>query len=620
MSGIFSVTGCGMASGTPNQETWILARKPLSEGTVAENVVKWGVGGINIDATRVATSENLIGGAYAKEGEDRSDGYEGWRYKRLGGAGEFQQPSGRWPSNLVLTHSAECQYHGQKRVKSGPSTYLAGTRTGGYAGVALGSIGNPLGTPSIHHADRDGMETVESRECAEGCPVAEIDAQSGERKTTYVAPHHANNRSGEFMPSMGHPGSQGYDDNGGASRFFPTFSWSDLDRDMKPNQEIWILGRKPLSESTVVENILKWGVGALHVDACRIGDAKVTTYRFTDGAKYFGNAVEHPHEAVVQTGRWPSNLMLTHSPGCRLLGHKQVQGTGPETLVGKETVEDWACTEGCPVATMNAQSGDCPTGKIESHHKNPHPGNMGTFIMRDRAGEPRASYGDTGGASRFFPVFAYDPTLLGSAFYPVPESTPPKNSFSDVLEGNGRWAIIQADALEAIQSIPPNSLDGAVVYAPADRPRSEWMPWLEARLSALFQVLKPGAHLVLGSCSKTFHWSSLAVEDAGYEVRDVISHLYGTGGIHPPVALLRWFIKLIIPTGGVVMDILCGNGSTGVAAILENVRYLGCGGTSLAEARIRMAETHVPAQEKPQVRESQAPEPESMSLDALLGL
>ena len=36
----------------PAHEDWILLRKPL-EGTVAQNVLKWGVGGINIDGCRI---------------------------------------------------------------------------------------------------------------------------------------------------------------------------------------------------------------------------------------------------------------------------------------------------------------------------------------------------------------------------------------------------------------------------------------------------------------------------------------------------------------------------------------------------------------------------------------
>ena len=41
----------------PAMELWTLARKPLSEKTVAENVLKWGAGGINIDECRVESGE-----------------------------------------------------------------------------------------------------------------------------------------------------------------------------------------------------------------------------------------------------------------------------------------------------------------------------------------------------------------------------------------------------------------------------------------------------------------------------------------------------------------------------------------------------------------------------------
>lgn len=80
----------------PAWEPIIVARKPL-DGTVAKNVLKWGVGALNIDACRVPTDDNLNGGAYADNGTRRDDG---WRYQR-GGAGEYKQPTGRFPANLV---------------------------------------------------------------------------------------------------------------------------------------------------------------------------------------------------------------------------------------------------------------------------------------------------------------------------------------------------------------------------------------------------------------------------------------------------------------------------------------------------------------------------------------
>lgn len=77
-----------------------ILRKPL-EGSVAENTLKHGCGAINIDATRISTSDNLNGGAYAENPTERHDRKENWRYER-GGAGDYEQPSGRWPANFIL--------------------------------------------------------------------------------------------------------------------------------------------------------------------------------------------------------------------------------------------------------------------------------------------------------------------------------------------------------------------------------------------------------------------------------------------------------------------------------------------------------------------------------------
>ena len=89
----------------PAHEPIVVARKPLI-GTVAANVLQHGTGALNIDACRVATTENLNGGSYSADRADRHDGDESWRMKN-GGAGEFVQPAGRWPANLIHDGSDE---------------------------------------------------------------------------------------------------------------------------------------------------------------------------------------------------------------------------------------------------------------------------------------------------------------------------------------------------------------------------------------------------------------------------------------------------------------------------------------------------------------------------------
>ncbi|KKM86567.1 hypothetical protein LCGC14_1277690 [marine sediment metagenome] len=47
---------------------------------------------------------------------------------------------------------------------------------------------------------------------------------------------------------------------------------------------------------------------------------------------------------------------------------------------------------------------------------------------------------------------------------------------------------------------------------------------------------------------------------------------------HPtvkPVALMRWLCRLVTPPGGLILDPFCGSGSTGMAAVLENFKFIG---------------------------------------------
>lgn len=82
----------------PAHEPICMARKPLAEKTVAENVLKYGTGGINIDESRVGTSgarfngRNVDSDIYGKYGTDKPK--EVYDY-------------GRFPANLIHDNSEE---------------------------------------------------------------------------------------------------------------------------------------------------------------------------------------------------------------------------------------------------------------------------------------------------------------------------------------------------------------------------------------------------------------------------------------------------------------------------------------------------------------------------------
>lgn len=114
-----------------------------------------------------------------------------------------------------------------------------------------------------------------------------------------------------------------------------------------------LLFRKPL-QGGVVDNLRRHGVGGLRVESCR-----------------------------AASGRWPSNLILSHARGCRR------QGRG------------WVCAQGCPVRKLDEQSGVRTSGG-GNIRRIPWSGFHGGDGV---TGMPEISYADSGGASRFFPQF-----------------------------------------------------------------------------------------------------------------------------------------------------------------------------------------------------------------------
>lgn len=65
--------------------------------------------------------------------------------------------------------------------------------------------------------------------------------------------------------------------------------------------------------------------------------------------------------------------------------------------------------------------------------------------------------------------------------------------------------------------------------SPEYRADSAFQEWCEAWSRECLRVLKPGGHLLAFGGTRTWHRLACAVEDAGFEVRDSIAWLYGSG-------------------------------------------------------------------------------------------
>ena len=93
--------------------------------------------------------------------------------------------------------------------------------------------------------------------------------------------------------------------------------------------------------------------------------------------------------------------------------------------------------------------------------------------------------------------------------------------------------LINGECLEVMRSLPDSSVDAIVTDPPYglsfmgkawdyDVPQVE--VWREA-----FRVLKPGGHLLAFFGSRTYHRGAIQIEDAGFEIRDQIMWIYGSG-------------------------------------------------------------------------------------------
>lgn len=101
--------------------------------------------------------------------------------------------------------------------------------------------------------------------------------------------------------------------------------------------------------------------------------------------------------------------------------------------------------------------------------------------------------------------------------------------------------LFQGDCLEKLKLIESNSVDSLVTDPPAgisfmgkewdgDKGgRFEWVRWMTEVMIECKRTLKPGAYGLVWALPRTSHWTATACEDAGFEVRDIITHLFGTG-------------------------------------------------------------------------------------------
>lgn len=300
--------------------------------------------------------------------------------------------------------------------------------------------------------------------------------------------------------------------------------WQGWGTALKPSHEPIVVARKPLA-GTVAETVLAHGTGGLNIDACRVGSSggvHRSAPKKGNEKGYDGWSLnEHRGELVhLNTGRWPANTLLTHSPGCRQTGEaknevipEQSRGTalhtdfmsGGVTPANHATVPLFTCVPGCPVAEIDKQSGESKSQQRTGKRAGKSSERYGAFAGQQ---EVEMGHSDKGGASRFFT--------------------------------QTEWS--ELDDLTPF----------LYVAKPSKRERNAGLQGMPEK--------RPDDRTDTGMGTFT---------EKGVQPQQ---------NFHPtvkPVALMRWLCRLVTPPGGVVLDPFTGSGTTLVAAVLEGFDYLG---------------------------------------------
>jgi DNA modification methylase len=326
--------------------------------------------------------------------------------------------------------------------------------------------------------------------------------------------------------------------------------WQGWGTALKPAHEPIVMARKPLA-GTVAANCLEFGTGALNVDGCRIGYASEADKRLETRGVHVGGAYKHPagdsfkkaENAVAPVnpaGRWPANVVLSHDSRCEQVGTRRVKGTGPRAG-GDLSNRVTALEGGDRVRTDHAGIPDVETVAWRCVESCP------VRLLDEQsgerpAGEPRLNRrGITTGTS---------------------------------IGGQGRYGT--SEPHEAITGYGDSGGASRFFYT-AKASSAERNAGLEG-----FEA-KPVPVSVIQTQDRTSAGDELGGKQQSRQ-----------RNVHPtvkPIALMRWLVRLVTPPGGTVLDPFAGSGTTGIAAGLEGLNFVGIEREEeyvrIAEARIR---------------------------------
>jgi site-specific DNA-methyltransferase (adenine-specific) len=272
--------------------------------------------------------------------------------------------------------------------------------------------------------------------------------------------------------------------------------WEGWGTALKPAHEPIVMARKPLSEKSIAENVLKHGTGGINIDGSRIEMKDKENINFErprvrkDQKEYFGNHLPDGYfknedfKEYNESGRFPANIIFDEEAG----------------------------------QLLDEQSGVKKSGKMKTSHIRHTDGSPNGIYGKFNPNHPISeTYGDEGGASRFF-------------------------------------------------------------YCPkaAKKDRDEGLDNFEEKAQRVTSGGTRDFNARCANCGKKFIGSPTTICDCDNPVTD--NQVFKKKNNHPtvkPTDLMRYLINLVTPPNGTILDPFMGSGSTGKAAVRCGVNFIG---------------------------------------------
>jgi DNA modification methylase len=403
--------------------------------------------------------------------------------------------------------------------------------------------------------------------------------------------------------------------------------WEGWGSALKPAVEPICMARKPLSEKSIAENVLKHGTGGINIDESRIGSEVRTTPIHSDDVKddttMFGlhKTIQHHREETTQ-GRFPANIMFecicddSYTKPAPKSGHWSKTtttgfgefGNGSATYEGvgeKESGNMVIHTNPeCPCYMLDQQSGISKSSKLKSPllditggSYNNAKGNTDKITER--------GHNDKGGASRFFycPKVSKKERNKGINNLILWEN----NLQQEQEELNQQLKDISEDMIQQLNEIEWNTIwSGNYIMEQYHKDFKfitetilkliiglktlNYSPHLNIKdyiVDATRTIMENGLNLVnyvelinqLKQNTINEEWEyRLGVVSVVLVTLLKIKEKGKTGNFHAtvkPIKLMEYLITLVTPKGGTVLEPFMGSGSTGIAAKNLGFSFIG---------------------------------------------